>query len=138
MSAGRPRNWRRVAASVFLIGVIWPAMAVCGPLEEPTSNEGSRSGPVQSMPPGIRGQVLSQSGQPLHGVVVLPEALDQGSAPIPELAISTDRQGYFHWTLSPGRYRLRFFQDGRKVATRDVTVPEGRRAVTVNVTASAD
>lgn len=126
----------RTAVVVMALGIMWPMSAHCVSLDAPVSNGVPRPHPIRPAPPGIGGQVRSQSGQPLHGVVVLVVSLDKPGPPIPDLANATDRAGHFFWALPPGRYRLTFVRDGRKIATRDVAIPDRRRIVPVDVVVS--
>jgi hypothetical protein len=58
----------------------------------------------------------------MSGVVVLAQSLDKPSPAIPDIAITTDAAGRYLWLLRPGKYELTFLLNGKKLATRRVTV----------------
>ena len=76
---------------------------------------------------GIEGRVTSADGQPLAGVFVQAESLDEPAVRIPELAIFTGEDGRYLWPLSPGRYRISASLEGREPATGTAAVEAGRR-----------
>lgn len=65
--------------------------------------------------------MTSADGNPISGVFVQAKWLDK-PVPIPDIAIVTDHTGRYFWALPPGRYELTFFHDGRRLASRNVTV----------------
>jgi hypothetical protein len=130
----QPNPIRRRTAAILALAMLTPAVVAAGsPPDTPTSSDDPAPPVVAPAPSGIVGHVRTQSGEPLHGIVVLAESLDPGGRAIPELAISTDPAGRFFWELEPGRYRLAFVRDGRRLATREVTVPAEQRTVTVDI-----
>jgi hypothetical protein len=66
--------------------------------------------------------VRTASGKPVTGVVVLAQSLDKPSPAIPDIAITTDSAGRYLWLLRPGKYELAFLLNGKKLATRRVTI----------------
>ncbi|GAB4210017.1 MAG: hypothetical protein OHK0022_42220 [Roseiflexaceae bacterium] len=90
------------------------------------------STPDQSVPgnPGngqtrgqlIQGEVRDSNGQPVAGVLVVP----QGEAPVPEIAIYTDTEGKYSWDLLPGTYTMTFSGTGYSTVSQRVTVPSDR------------
>jgi hypothetical protein len=97
------------------------------------------STPVQGVPgqPGggpprgqaVQGQVRDAQGQPIQGVLVVP----QGSEPVPEIAVFTNAQGSYRWSLAPGTYTMTFSMDGYSPAKHSVTVPADQQ-VSLDVT----
>jgi carboxypeptidase family protein len=66
-----------------------------------------------AMGSAVAGQVVDAAGRPVAGAMVQPRSLDQPAKPVPELAVVTDGQGNFVWTLPPGRYELAARHGGR-------------------------
>lgn len=60
----------------------------------------------------ITGTVTDPTGQPLPWVLVTPEPIGQTSGPIPEIAIYTDKDGHFRWTVPSGPYDFVFQKEG--------------------------
>jgi len=77
---------------------------------------------------GVQGRVVFSNGKPATQVFVQARPLDQGGLPIPDIGIFTDGAGGYAWPLPPGRFELTFVHQGKKLATRSVTV--GRSGVT--------
>lgn len=121
-------------SALFML-LAWPATALSQPLEAPTSDASPQRRPTQQ-PLGISGQVRLPSGQPLRKVVVLARSLDRSPPPIPDIAITTDENGRYFWKLPPGRYELTFVREGKRIATREVSVPGDTRKTILNVTIS--
>jgi hypothetical protein len=80
----------------------------------------------------VQGQVLA-AGQPVGGALVTPQSTDQPPQAVPELAVFTDEQGRYAWTLPPGGYRLHVVKDGFAPGSELVHV-ERNQATVVNVT----
>lgn len=83
--------------------------------------------------PAIRGRVLDATGQPVVGVLVLPESTDSPSQAIPEIAVMTNERGEYQWSLPPGSYTLRFTAEGYASRAEAVQVVAGQSA-TLDVT----
>lgn len=62
----------------------------------------------------------------MRGVVVLAKSLDKPAPAIPDIAIVTNANGSYFWSLPPGNYELTFLQDGRKLTTRRAVVQQSR------------
>jgi hypothetical protein len=59
----------------------------------------------------IRGLVEGEKGEIISGALV---ALEEGTAPFPDMALSTDTEGHFTIYLPIGHFRLAAYsQDGR-------------------------
>jgi hypothetical protein len=77
--------------------------------------------------------VRAASGKPVSGVVVLAKSLDKPSPAIPDIAITTNAAGRYLWLLRPGNYELTFLLNGKKLATRRVTVSAQRTPQSLDV-----
>lgn len=143
------------------IGLVWLGLivlgllAACGaagggsaddpnaPVTNTSSDPADPNAPVTGFPgqsdgggasvPAIRGRVLDAAGQPVVGVLVLPESTDSPSQAIPEIAVMTNEQGEYQWNLPPGSYTLRFTAEGYTARAEPVTVVVGQ-PVTLDVT----
>lgn len=115
------------------------ALTACGP--QPSSSGGDPGGPASDSATAggtaagtaargsVAGTVRAADGSPLTGAVVVPRSLDSPAQPVPELAVVTDRQGGYRWTLPPGRYELAVqVGERRALPVKTVTVQAGRTA----------
>lgn len=71
---------------------------------------------------GVEGRVTDPDGKPLADVGVQPRSLDRPATAIPELAVVSEPDGQYRWTLEPGEYEMTFSVEGHETATRRVTV----------------
>jgi hypothetical protein len=77
---------------------------------------------------GVQGHVAFANGKPATQVFVQARSRERPAPAIPDIANFTDSAGNYSWSLPPGRFELTFIHQGRKLATRKVTV--GRAGVT--------
>ncbi len=70
----------------------------------------------------LQGQVTDSSGKPIAGVMVMPVSTDNPPQAVPEMAVMTNEEGRYEWTLTPGAYTLTFNAEGYAPATQDVNV----------------
>ena len=75
---------------------------------------------------GVVGRLTTSSGRPIATAQITAQSLDQPTRPIPEIAILSDADGRFIWSLRPGRYRLAALVDGHEVAAVETAVEPGR------------
>lgn len=75
---------------------------------------------------GVAGRLVTRGGRPIAGALIVPTPAGGGASPVPEMAVQTDAQGRFEWSLGRGRYRIDAVSDGRTVASTRVTVARGR------------
>ena len=88
--------------------------------DRPVSSDDPTTPPARGAVMGtVTGVVTSGAGRPVVGAAVLPKSLDEPSAPIPELAVTTDAAGRYSWRLRPGRYELTV-REGQSSATQPV------------------
>jgi hypothetical protein len=71
---------------------------------------------------GVQGHVAFANGKPATQVFVQARSLERPAPAIPDIGIFTDGSGNYSWPLPPGRFELTFIHQGRKLATRNVTV----------------
>ncbi|RKR91165.1 carboxypeptidase family protein [Micromonospora pisi] len=83
----------------------------------------------------VTGRVVGADGSPVAGVVVQPKSLESPARPIPELVVTTDKQGTFQWTLEPGRYEFQVQPVGASTTVR--AAPQAT-TVTVGQTVTLD
>ena len=119
MRSNRDLGW---AGILFLI--LAPFLAAgCADPDRPVTNgnDATVAGQGTSEGEGVEGQVTA-AGQPLAGVSVQPRSLDEPATAIPEMAVVSEDDGQYRWTLRPGEYEITFVLDGYQPATRKVTV----------------
>jgi len=75
---------------------------------------------------GVEGHVTAPGPKPLENVAVRPRSLDEPAAAIPEMAVVSEPDGHYRWTLSPGQYEISFTAEGYKPAIRRTTVSPGQ------------
>ena len=99
--------------------------------ESPVSDRGTPAAARAAS--GVGGHVRTAAGRPIPDVVVMVQSRDTPSPAIPEIARTTNTEGRYFWPLPPGRYTQTFMRNGAAVASRQVDVPKGRGAATVDV-----
>jgi hypothetical protein len=88
--------------------------------DHPESSDGAAPG--DGIHEGVEGRVTAPGPKPLEGVAVRPRSLDEPAAAIPEMAVVSEDDGHYSWTLRPGEYEISFVAAGYRPATRRVTV----------------
>lgn len=86
-----------------------------------------------SVGPGVSGRVVDAAGQPIAGVLVVPQSTDSPPQALPEIAVMTNEQGAYQWSLPTGAYTLTFTAEGYTETSEPVTVVQGQ-PVTLDVT----
>lgn len=81
----------------------------------------------------LQGQVSDSRGTPIAGVMVVPVSTDTPPQAVPEIAVMTNEEGRYQWTLSPGAYTLTFNAEGYTPATHDINV-NPNQSTTLDVT----
>ena len=71
---------------------------------------------------GVQGNIAFANGKPATQVFVQARSLERPAPAIPDIGIFTDGAGNYSWPLPPGSFELTFIHQGRKLATRKVTV----------------
>jgi hypothetical protein len=71
---------------------------------------------------GVEGRVTAPGPKPLENVAVRPRSLDEPAAAIPEMAVVSEPDGHYLWTLRPGEYEISFAAEGYQPAARRITV----------------
>ena len=71
---------------------------------------------------GVRGRVISPTGNPVTNTLIKAKSLDVPAKPVPEIAILTDGDGYYSWPLRPGDYEITVATDGHETVSERVTV----------------
>ena len=138
------RRGRGVVAVVVGLLVVTVLTAACGGDEgtvesRPASSGNGRGGggdePRSSdtdagtgVVTGVGGMVRSSAGTPVTGALVVPVSADQPHQAVPEMAVVTDAEGRYVWSLRPGAYDVTVSADGHRPATRHVVVTEGQTA----------
>lgn len=152
MQAIRCDGRRPGGVLLLLVGLLLVACGSTGGAsadnpDAPVTNTGSSApvdpnAPVTGFPgqpgggasaPAVGGRVLDAAGQPVVGVLVLPESTDSPSQAIPEIAVMTNEQGQYQWSLPPGSYTLRFSAEGYSATSQPVIIAPGA-TVTLDVT----
>jgi len=100
-----------------------PLLAMgCADPDRPVASGGDATAAGRGGSEGVEGHVTAPGQKPLAGVSVQPRSLDQPAAAIPEMAVVSEDDGQFHWSLRPGEYEISFALDGYQPETRRVTV----------------
>ncbi len=107
--------------------------AVPVPPETPVSSPHTTADPGGTPPPEpdptlglVQGRVTTADGQPLAGVLVAPQSNAVPPEPLPEIAIWTDAQGAYWWSLPPGPYTLTFTREGYQPRSAGVVLQPGQ------------
>jgi hypothetical protein len=108
---------------VASLGLAWLALAACADRGTPVSTASppaadAGGGDVE----GLTGRVVSAAGAPVENALVTPRSLDGGA--VPEMAVLTDENGRYTWTLRPGRYQVSVSAEGFDTATAKATIVE--------------
>lgn len=118
-----------------LIAILFPMLLIVSGCS--SSNSGQPTPPDQNDAPPknvvIRGTVQDQNGNPVSGVLVVPEPKEELSVPIPEIAVYTDEQGKFTWNLPPGEYDFVLTQNERNTDKHTVTIPQDQNEHELNL-----
>jgi protocatechuate 3,4-dioxygenase beta subunit len=85
-----------------------------------SSDAAPSSGPSRRS--GVSGRVLDPSGNPVVGAVVVPRSQDSPPQELPEIAVMTDDDGRYQWTLPPGRYSFTVHHNGHASSSQTVVV----------------
>ena len=107
---------------ILILALIPLLAASCAGPDRPVASGGDAKVAERGGFEGVEGRVTASGQKPLAGVSVQPRSLDEPAAAIPEMAVVSEDDGQYHWTLRPGEYELTFALDGYQPATRKVTV----------------
>ena len=107
----------------LLLLAFGPLLAMgCADPDRPVANGGDANAAGRGIAEGVEGRVTAPGQKPLAGVSVQPRSLDEPAAAIPEMAVASEDDGQYHWSLRPGEYEISFALEGYQPATRKVTV----------------
>lgn len=120
-SSGRPLR----GAALLLLAWAPLLAAGCFDPDRPVTNGERTATAGEDRSAGVEGRVTAPGGEPLADVAVQPRSLDRPATAIPELAVISESDGHYRWTLRPGAYELTFSLDGYQPATRRATVRPG-------------
>jgi hypothetical protein len=112
-----------IAAAAVAIG----AAAFVGDGDTPVSNEDDTAA-SQGQLQGLRGTITGPNGRRIAGALVTPQSVDVPAKAVPELAVLSDDDGRYEWTLDPGKYEITVSADGYQTQTKNVTVEPGDAA----------
>jgi len=90
--------------------------------DHPVSSDGAGAAATGGLHEGVEGHVTAPGPKPLENVAVRPTSLDHPAAAIPEMAVVSEPDGHYAWTLRPGDYEISFTAEGYQPASRRVTV----------------
>jgi Carboxypeptidase regulatory-like domain len=116
----RSNHHLRVWAGLLCLAPL--LLAGCSGPDRSVNSGGGASTGNQGIAEGIEGRVTGAGQKPLAGVSVQPRSLDEPAAAIPEMAVASEDDGQYHWSLRPGEYEISFALEGYQPATRKVTV----------------
>jgi len=119
------RSDRGLGWAGILLLILAPFLAAgCADPDRPVSSGNDATVAGRGVSDGVEGRVTA-AGRPLAGVSVQPRSLDEPAPAIPEMAVVSEDDGQYHWSLRPGEYEITFVLDGYQPATRKVTVRSG-------------
>jgi Carboxypeptidase regulatory-like domain len=122
MSSKSRFPWR---AGLLLLAPLLAA-ACFGP-DHAVSSDGEGAAAADSgIHQGVEGHITAPGPKPLENVAVRPRSLDEPAAAIPEMAVLSEPDGHYSWTLSPGAYEIEFAAEGYQPATRRIVVRPGQ------------
>jgi len=75
---------------------------------------------------GVIGRVATRDGAAIAGAMIVPAPRFRNAPPIPEIAITTDRDGRYQWPLQPGPYRITVISNGFPKQTLSVAVKKNQ------------
>lgn len=112
----------RGRAGLLLLAFAPLLFAGCADPDRPVTNGGDATVAGRGVSEGVEGRVTAPDQKPLAGVSVQPRSLDQPATAIPEMAVVSQDDGQYRWTLRPGEYEISFTLEGYQPATHRVTV----------------
>lgn len=127
-------NVKRPRPILALAGVLAAVLGACAAQDVPASSDDPDSPPPAAARGVVEGTVTGPDGRPVAGAVVTPRSLDTPSRAIPEIAVLTNDQGMYRWTLLPGSYELTVNAEGIVFPARRADVGAGE-TVTVDFAA---
>ncbi|HYO83925.1 MAG TPA: carboxypeptidase-like regulatory domain-containing protein [Bryobacteraceae bacterium] len=80
------------------------------------------SGESRTAGEGVAGRVTDTFGTPVTDAVVEARSLETPSIAVPEIAILTDANGHYVWTLPPGKYEISISAAGFRRAAKEAVV----------------
>ena len=114
---------RQVMAAVLGAVAIAAGAAGCGGA---SSSPGGGGGDGRSPAWGtVTGHVTEPGGRPVSGVLITPRSLDDPPPAVPELAVFTNDDGRYEWSLPPGNYELKARVQGYRASSGKVSVASG-------------
>jgi hypothetical protein len=117
------RNQELSGWAGILLLILAPFLAMgCADPDRPVTSGGDATAAGRGMSEGVEGRVTASGQKPLAGVSVQPRSLDEPATAIPEMAVISEDDGQYRWTLRPGEYEITFVLEGYQPATRRVTV----------------
>lgn len=94
--------------------------------DAPVSNMPGQGGGASGSGQGVTGRVLDAAGHAVVGAIVVPQSSDTPPHPIPEIAVMTNNEGRYQWSLPPGQYTFTVHHESYAPTTSDkVTVTPG-------------
>ena len=122
--------YRRAMGFAVLIWLFSGTAALC----QADTTVGAGDGQYSSASGLVRGSVTAPDGSPVVGAFLQPTSLDRPPALVPEIAILTDDQGVYEWTLTPGEYEFSVLAEGHQFPAQRVVVRPDETAI-LNFTA---
>ena len=83
----------------------------------------------------VTGRVVDPAGQPVVGAMVMPQSKDTPPQPIPEIAVMTNADGRYQWSLPPGRYTFTVHHERYAPTTSDSVTVTHDQVTTLDITA---
>jgi len=71
---------------------------------------------------GVAGRISDEKGNPVSGASVLAAPSEPNEPAVPEMAIVSDANGRYRWSLRAGRYDITVIAEGYERASKRVTV----------------
>ena len=85
------------------------------------------SGEPTTAEEGVAGRVTDTFSNPISDAIVEARSLENPSIAVPEIAILTDANGHYVWTLPPGKYEISISAAGFRQVAKEAVVTAQRQ-----------
>jgi hypothetical protein len=80
-------------------------LAACGDASVSVAS-GDQPGNSSAAARGTLSGTVTAAGKTVVGAMIVPTSLETPPAAVPEMAVMSDTQGHYSWSLPPGRYSV--------------------------------
>jgi len=112
--------------SYFIALILFDLAVFACEIEDKPVRSHEQVRPVPYIQEGVVGRVTTSDDRSIKGAFIQPKSLDYPSQPIPEIAILSDGDGRYAWTLFPGNYEISVSVEGCQSVVKHVAVETGK------------